>query len=61
MKYFYPLEVREAMLEEDVIDEIESHGEEKLYEDWQYREEEGPPRNKIKSREMNQFLTSESS
>ena len=49
------------MLEEDVIDEVEPHCEEQLYEDWQNREEEGPPRNKIKSREMNQFLTSESS
>ena len=36
------------MLKEDVIDEVESHGEEKLYEDRQYREEEGTPRNKIR-------------
>ena len=36
------------MLEENVIDEVEVHCEEKFYEDWEDWEKEGPPVDNIK-------------
>ena len=44
VELFHLLEAREALLEEEVVDEVEVNCKEKLYEDWQSCEEKGPSR-----------------